>query len=953
MTGTSEEPSSALEDLLVEALERFERDGPSGVEDLLERHPAHAARVRSYLGRVHRLGLVGGGADAPRAHPERLGEFRILAVLGQGGMGVVYRAVQESLTREVALKLVRPELLFFPGARERFQREVELVARLQHKGIVPVHAVGNEGGVPYFAMELVRGATLAEVLEDLGAHEAKTLTGNDLDRALAQRLGEEPRDEPAPLFRGPWSEVVLRLVRELADALEHAHRHGVLHRDVKPSNVMVTREGRVLLLDFGLAGARGAERTTRTGSQIGSLAYMAPELLTGEPRELDVRGDVYALGATAWELLTLRLPYASSDPIRLRELAGTARRPRLDSIQPGLGWDVETVIATALEPDPERRYASAAQLSRDVDHLLARRPIEAREIGPGLRLRRWSQRHPARATALVALALALVLGPLAWARQQADARARVQKERDALAAANTELTAARAQAERHFHAALSAIGHVLRSTASDELADVPRLQQARLTALERALEVVADVERDRRGDRTLLAERAALQTARAEVFYEQGRFEEGLADCRAALASLGEEPRAEDLDTLHLALHAEAKLLQGSLRWPDAALVLERIENSLRTRLATAPQDADLRRQLAVCLADKAQTLGRFQGAGAGRAELEEGYALARALAAEHSGDPDFVWVLGRLASDLSDSELVRGEFDEAARLIEESYGAFLAAAELDPGARFPRAEAAAALGSWARIDALRGRPAEPRYLEALELLGGLAREFPESVRYRLDQARLFDELAVSLGPADPARAEPHHRLSLEIYAALLAEQPDDCRLRSAAAVANNNLANQLIHRHRDFEHALEACERGLALIEPCRAHAADDEQVADAASRLAYLHALALCQAGEHRFARGEIEAFEAAAGDSLWRWRFASDLWTEWTLAVRRDASLDAAASGFEDLGRERMLGTLRRAIELGYSNLEELRTTPSMQPFLRDPEVAELLAGLERGG
>lgn len=947
MSATPEDPlSGEIEDLLVEALACFESAGPTGVEELLGRHPAHAARVRSYLGRIHRLGLVGGDSAVPHEHPERLGEFRILTVLGQGGMGVVYRAVQESLSREVALKLVRPELLFFPGARERFQREVELVARMQHPGIVPVHAVGSEGGVPYFAMELVRGATLADVLEDLGAHEAKTLRGADLDAVLARRVGQEPRGEPAPLFRGPWSEVVLRILRELAEALEHAHRRGVLHRDVKPSNVMVTREGRVLLLDFGLAGAQGAERTTRTGSQLGSLAYMAPELLAGESRELDARSDVYALGATAWELFTLRLPYASSDPLRLRQLAGSAQRPRLEEIQPGLGWDVETVVATALEPDPERRYASAAALARDLDHLLARRPIEAREIGAGLRLRRWTQRHPARATALVALALALILAPLAWAWKERDARGRVQAERDVLAATNVELEAARTQAERHLRAALDAIGHVLRSTASQALEDVPRLQRARLSAIERAQELLADLEGDRPDDAEVRLESARLAAARAEVLYDQGRFDEALASCAAARERAeAPSPAPLALDVLRL----QAKILQASLRWDEAVPLQRELARARRERAAEAPSDPQRARELCQSLVDLAESLGRAQGPDPARAELVEGLALARAAAAAAPDDVDAVWLLGRVNEDRAEAELLAGDPARAAAAARESVEAYRAAAALDAEARFREANVASALGLRARIEHALGQDARASYAEGIAILEGLAREFPEAVRYRLDQARLLDEQAHSLRFRDPPAAVPLHRASIALFDALLVEQPDRCQLRFAAAVAHNNWANHQIHVQRDFSGALASGERTVELIGACAERTRADVQLAQLAWRSAYLHALALCLDGRPEPARREIEAFAARAGEDALRWRYTADLWCEWTLAQERGG----ASAALVEEGRGPLFDALGRAVELGYRDLQELRSTPALQRFRDDPELAALLADLERGG
>ncbi|TAH37865.1 MAG: serine/threonine protein kinase [Planctomycetota bacterium] len=416
--------SPDLDALVGECAARLAEEGGEALEELCAAHPQHAEALRARLRLLIEAGLLDASDElsAP-AVPQRLGDFELLRLLGGGGMGVVYLARQQSLGRLVALKLIRPEHLYFPGARQRFRREVEAVARLQHPGIVPVHLVGAEGQLPYFAMEYVRGATLAEILRKLCGREVTRLAGRDIQEALG-----DTDSSASPLFAGRYEEVALRLIREVAEALEHAHRRGVLHRDVKPSNIMLTAEGRVMLLDFGVAATAGAGELTRTGSQPGSLPYMSPEQLRGEREAVDRRTDIYSLGVTLYELLTLRSPFAgaSSEGVRRRVLEGRFERPRQRN--PALTRDMEIVCTTAMESERERRYASAADFARDLGNVLEKRPIEARPAGVLMRAGRWVQRRPALASALLLGFLAFAVAPALLAWQTARSNAALRQE---------------------------------------------------------------------------------------------------------------------------------------------------------------------------------------------------------------------------------------------------------------------------------------------------------------------------------------------------------------------------------------------------------------------------------------------------------------------------------------------------------------------------------------------
>ena len=404
--GSAVPPAEAV---IARCLAVSEGDRARAIEDEIARLPEIADELRARLEvlRAFGFGLPGSTPD----FPEQLGDFRLIERLGGGGMGVVFRAEQTSLKREVALKLIRPEQLYFAGSRERFRREVDAVARLQHSGIVPIFAVGEERGIPFFAMERIRGCTLAEAMRALRGRAPESLKGADLHGVVAAAAESNGSLPEGSAFDGTWIETCLRLARQVAEALEHAHERGLVHRDVKPSNIALTPDGRAMLFDFGLVRADEAGDLTRTGSTLGTIHYMSPEQMRGG-KEVDRRSDVYSLGVTLYEMLALQLPHRGEsqheieraievgpDPIR-------ARNPRVET-------DVETVVLRALDRDPGRRYPRATDLARDLGHLLAKRPIEAQRPGPLLRCRRWMQRKPVAATALVVGPALLLFGGVA------------------------------------------------------------------------------------------------------------------------------------------------------------------------------------------------------------------------------------------------------------------------------------------------------------------------------------------------------------------------------------------------------------------------------------------------------------------------------------------------------------------------------------------------------------
>ena len=352
--------------------------------------PAAATRFDGEAGCRRARQRVAGIATAGPGVGSVLGDFRLLRELGRGGMGVVYEAEQRSLGRRVAVKLLNARGSADAGLMRRFDREARAVGRLHHTNIVPVFGVGEHDGAPYYAMQLIRGVGLEAVIDAL----ARARRGEPGRGGLADRLAESvtPR-------------VAAGLIAQAADGVGHAHDQGVLHRDVKPSNLLLDEHGTVWVTDFGLAKTDDAADLTEAGDLLGTVRYLAPEAFEGAA---DHRADVYALGLTLYELLALRPAFDGADRARvMRAVLGT-RPAALGAVAPGLPRDLLTVVARATERDPARRYQSARALAEDLRRFLRDEPILARRVGPAERLWRWSRRNRALAAALGVLAVTLV-----------------------------------------------------------------------------------------------------------------------------------------------------------------------------------------------------------------------------------------------------------------------------------------------------------------------------------------------------------------------------------------------------------------------------------------------------------------------------------------------------------------------------------------------------------------
>jgi serine/threonine protein kinase/tetratricopeptide (TPR) repeat protein len=571
---------SSVESLVGRVADEFlrrQRDGERpDVEEYIAHYPQAAELLRTVLASLRLLDCSRGGADVPpTAGPAptavaaeevegTLGDFRIRREVGRGGMGVVYEAVQISLGRPVALKVLPFAAALDARQLQRFKNEAQAAACLHHTNIVPVFAVGCERGVHFYAMQLIDGQTLAAVIHDLRQREdgvvpadpqrtvawtprspAGAAQTGDTNTPLAQALStERPTRSPA------FCRTAARLGVQAAHALEHAHALGIIHRDVKPGNLMIDGRGNLWVTDFGLAHIQGDAKLTMTGDLLGTLRYMSPEQALAQRVVVDHRTDVYSLGATLYELLTLKPAFGGRDRGELlRQIAFEEPCPAR-RINKAIPAELETIVHKAMAKNPSERYATAQDFADDLERFLKDEPIRARRPTLVQRSRKWGRRHKAVMASLASVAamlvLAVVLGAIWYAvqaRRLADARVSTNEE---ISAALSEAVLLEAQdagrAEPEAWARVREMARRAETLAESSLADpalVARVRElrARLDEEEQDRQVLNSVEQARLARTTLKDDHRdfkAADEAYAAAFRKYGIDVEALAPPDAA-----------------------------------------------------------------------------------------------------------------------------------------------------------------------------------------------------------------------------------------------------------------------------------------------------------------------------------------------------------------------------------------------------------------------------------
>lgn len=449
------EPASL--DVLADEFARDCRNGgcPS-ISRYVQRYPQLAAEIQELFPTIALMEQLTRREEATRQDArrllameqrmlDRLGDYRIVREIGRGGMGIVYEAIQESLGRRVALKILTANVIRAPHLLERFQREARTVAMLHHTNIVPIFGVGHDDGLHYYVMQYIEGRNLDQLLP--APHNEHHTVSAPVDASQEARTGSSGGGGTAQA-QLTWKQVAA-YGAQIAQAVDYAHRQGVLHRDIKPANLLVDAQDTVWVTDFGLAKVFGADGLTRSGDLCGTLRYMAPEQFVGKSTLLS---DVYSIGVTLFELATGQPAVTESDarqPLIGIALPGV-RPPR--QIDAGIPRDLETIILKAAAFDPRQRYSTAAELAADLERFRDGEPIAARRASWMRRAWHWSSRNPALAAlsgiSFLLLLLVAVVATIGWIRvDEARQRAVELAEREQRQASALRVAHGRAQQE--------------------------------------------------------------------------------------------------------------------------------------------------------------------------------------------------------------------------------------------------------------------------------------------------------------------------------------------------------------------------------------------------------------------------------------------------------------------------------------------------------------------------
>jgi serine/threonine protein kinase/tetratricopeptide (TPR) repeat protein len=834
-SSSADSDDAALADLVDELTERSRAGTILDREALAREYPSHARHLLPLLPSLEALAQAGAGLPSttsargvsdeeppqqapdnpPVALPEDglLGDFHVLGEVGRGGMGVVYEAEQVSLSRRVALKILPFASALQPRQVQRFKNEALAAAHLHHAHIVPVYAVGCERGVHFYAMQFIRGHTLAGVVRTLrrqfgyGTESENIATSSGTAADCVAGPAPLPGADVASLGKG-YVRSIAGLILQSAEALEYAHQCGVVHRDVKPGNLMVDNRGHVWVTDFGLASCQrpGIKAgLTGPGEMPGTLRYMSPEQALGPACGVDHRTDVYGLGATLYELLTLEpaCPGETRHELMVRLAAEGPRPPR--RFNRAVPVDLETIVLKALARSPADRYPTAGELADDLRRFLDDSPIRARRLSPLERCKRWlrSHRGVARATAAAVLVavVALAVSTVVVVRQRDVAEARRLQARQVVDRMYTDI------AERW-------------------LAQQPYLEPLQREYLQLALAFYEDLMAEDGRDPAVLL--ATAQAARRvgdirQKFGEYDAAESAYARCARLLHTLtNTHPgRAQSRAERGFLLNHRGNLLRRRGRLAEAHGAYEQAVGLFAGLVLEAPDNTAYADALAGTNNNLGMSYHDFGDSEESEAAYRRALALLVRLVEEHPGQPSYRHDLAGCNNNLAYLLNDLGRRAEAEKAYQSALELWRAVAAECPGVAGYRQGVAACLHNLGNLRAACGRPreAEEDYRTALLLRARLAENFPQAVGYRQELADSQFALGMLLcGLGKFPEADQLQRAAFRMRNELAAASPAGNEFRRDLATSHYGFGRLLAATGRTRQ-AEEAYRAALSLL--------------------------------------------------------------------------------------------------------------------------------------
>jgi serine/threonine protein kinase/Flp pilus assembly protein TadD len=833
---------NSLAELVEELSAKIEAGEPIDLPAYLTAHPAHAEELNRLVPALLLLADFSrsGTASVPPVVADgpdneitgRLGDFRIIREVGRGGMGVVYEAEQISLGRRVALKVLPLAGAMDSRHLQRFKIEAQAAAQLHHTNIVHVHYVGCERGVHFYAMQFIEGISLADVIAQLRDREQtvsrkaakdakddanKTATFAPSRLCVSSDSSTDPTTKPIAALstiRSTTDAAYFRTVAELgiqaAEALDYAHEHGIIHRDVKPANLLVENclvptancPPRLWVTDFGLAQVQGDARMTMTGDLVGTLRYMSPEQALAKRVVIDHRTDIYSLGATLYELLTLEPAFGGTDRQELLRQIAFEEPRALRRIRRGIPPELETIVLKAMEKNPAERYATARELADDLRRFLMQEPIRAKKPTLLQAARKWTRRH--RALVRVAMAASILLTIVAVAASVLIWRA-YQRESKALAAEAEQ----RREAEENERWARQAVNEMYTNLAVKWLAQQPRLQPVQREFLEKALAFY-----QRWAEEPGVA--PEVRNDAAQAYYRMGAIQHKLGQLQPALQSYGRaiekftelvsETEGENryVYLLAAAHDAIAKVYRATGQLKERERAYQNCIALCRKLLADSPSNSDYYRLNVKAQSDLATVAAELGHTPEAQRAYGEVIADLKALADEHPVDAELRAVLANTRTNLGNLYLKTGKTREAELSYREALKVFEKLVGEYPGVPDHRERFAFTSANLGGL--LKAKPKEALELldRARELQEGLMQAFPDVPDYREELAATLGNLGnVLANSGKREEAEKSYRAAIEKWRSLIKQFPEQADYRHGLEIDLKNLGYLLLNSDR------------------------------------------------------------------------------------------------------------------------------------------------------